>query len=366
MYIVITVSLIAILLTYWDVQKVISNGMMYAFCLLAILYGLHYDYGTDYMQYLYEYENVVNSNYNITSVLDPDNWRNGEFGWGLLQWFFAFAGKNGFFILIALLGIFENAVIYHFITKYLDKKYWIFAVFVYVFSASFYLMGFSMIRQWFAMCLFMFAYNFSEQKKWLPALLIIYVASTIHHTASFLIPFAFWGYLPTKYTKVYTVAILCSFVLLICVGEVVNSALSILMANSDTIEDYIDNYSNIGEGRSFGLGFILNTIPFIVTLLCVYKRGDNLNSRLLLLACIGTMIVAFSQSLAMVKRMSLYFTLLNIVSIPIAYNAISNKVIRNALIVIFIFMQLVGYAGFLNDDTYNGKFDVFKTIFTQL
>ena len=60
------------------------------------------------------------------------------------------------------------------------------------------------------------------------------------------------------------------------------------------------------------------------------------------------------------------FTLLNIVSIPIAYNAISNKVIRNALIVIFIFMQLVGYAGFLNDDTYNGKFDVFKTIFTQL
>ena len=58
MYIVITVSLIAILLTYWDVQKVISNGMMYAFCLLAILYGLHYDYGTDYMQYLYEYENV--------------------------------------------------------------------------------------------------------------------------------------------------------------------------------------------------------------------------------------------------------------------------------------------------------------------
>lgn len=108
MYIVITVSLIAILLTYWDVQKVISNGMMYAFCLLAILYGLHYDYGTDYMQYLYEYENVVNSNYNITSVLDPDNWRNGEFGWGLLQWFFAFAGKNGFFILIALLEYSEE------------------------------------------------------------------------------------------------------------------------------------------------------------------------------------------------------------------------------------------------------------------
>lgn len=130
------------------------------------------------------------------------------------------------------------------------------------------------------------------------------------------------------------------------VGDALNSTLGYLMAQSDTIEDYITNYESYDANKGFGIGFCINTIPFVLSIYYLIKADDSKYKLLILLSCIGSLVVPFSQSLAMVKRMSLYFTLFSVITIPIVYNIVSNKTLRYILIAIFILMQIVGYYGF--------------------
>lgn len=366
MLIVFFISILCLLLTAVEARGKYRHGMLLGFLLVTFLYCIHYDYGTDYMTYYVEFNRVVRSKLSFMDVFDLDNWRNGEYGWGLLQWIFAHLGSNGFFAMVALNSIVENLIIYKVIRKYLDRTYWSFAVFVYLFSSSFYLLGFSMMRQWLAMCLFVFAIDLMMERKILWSVVVVYLASTIHHTATILLPFVFVPFMPLRFSRYYGLAMLCLFAILMLVGDALNSTLGILMIQSDTIEDYITNYESFDANKSFGIGFCLNAIPFVLSIYYLIKVDDSKYKLLILLSCIGTMIVPFSQNLAMVKRMSLYFTLFSVLTIPIVYNIISNKTLRYILIAVFVLMQIVGYYGFLNDPSYIDYYRDFKTIFPQL
>ena len=367
MLIVIVISILCLVLTYFETTKKLPYGMFIGFCGITILYCIHYDFGTDYMTYYYEFQKVASSSYSLKDIFILDNWRNGEYGWGLLQWICAqIAGKNGFFLLVIVNSIIENIIIYKFIRKYTESQYWCFSVFVYLFTATFYLLGFSMMRQWLAMCLFLWSFDYIIEKKIVRSLIIIYLASTIHHTASILLPIVFIAYLPMKYAKYYGITLIVLFALLMLEGDFLNSALGMFMEQSETIEDYITNYDDYDANKSFGIGFLINLIPFVLSVFYLIKGKDDTKKSLVLLACIGTMVVPFSQSLAMVKRMSLYFTLFSIGTIPIVYSFINNKNIRLLFISIFVFMQFVSYWGFLNDPSYQPHYLEFNTIFSQL
>lgn len=367
MLIVIVISILCLVLTYFETIQKLPYGMFIGFCCITILYCIHYDFGTDYMTYYQEFQNVVSFSYSLQDVFILDNWRNGEYGWGLLQWLCAsIAGKDGFFLLVIVNSIVENVIIYKFIRKYTESQYWCFSVFVYLFTATFYLLGFSMMRQWLAMCLFLWSFDFIIEKKVVRALIIIYLASTIHHTASILMPIAFISFLPMKYTKYYGVFFLFLFVLLMLKGDFLNSTLEMLTAQSETIDNYITNYDGYDANKSFGVGFFINLIPFFLSIFYLFNTKDDTKKLLVLLSCIGTMVVPFSQSLAMVKRMSLYFTLFSIGTVPIVYSTLNNKGIRLLLVSIFVFMQFVSYWGFLNDPSYQLHYSEFKTIFSQL
>lgn len=367
MSIVILVSVFCLLLTYLESEKKLAYGMFLGFCGITILYSLHYDFGTDYMTYYNNYLRTAAANYSINDVFVLDNWRNGEYGWGLLQWICSKIDKrNGFFLLVIINSLIENLIIYKFIRKHAKREYWPFSVFVYLFNSSFYLLGFSMMRQWLAMCLILFAYDYILKKKIIISFIIIYIASIIHHTASILFPIIFIAYVPMKYAKYYGVGFFFVFAILMLEGDALNSSLTIIMNQSETIKDYITNYDGYGANKSFGIGFILNMIPFLLSIAYLIKSEDNKNKILVLLACIGTMIIPFSQSLAMVKRMSLYFAIFSLISTPIVYSFVVEKRIRYLLIVLFIFMQVWGYWGFLNDPSYKSHYEEFKTIFSQL
>lgn len=367
MLIVIFFSLICLFLTYLETSKKIPHGMFWGFLGITFLYCIHYDFGTDYMQYYQDYLLVATSSYSIDDVFILDNWRNGEFGWGLLQWCCVqVAGRDGFFLLVVINSVIENIIIYRFIRKYANRNCWVFSVFIYLFTSTFYLLGFSMMRQWLAMCIILYAYDFILRKKIIHSLLLIYIASTIHHTASILLPVAFVSYLPMKFAKYYGLFFLGLFMLLLLEGDFLNDTIGLMMLQSDTIEDYVNNYENFDANKTFGIGFLVNLIPFALSLLYLVKNNDDSKKTLIFLSCIGTMLIPFSQSLAMVKRMSLYFTLFSISAVPIVYSAITKKEIRMLLVVLFLFMQIVGYWGFLNDPSYQPHYLVFKTIFSQL
>ena len=59
MYIVVFVTLIAILLTNLETRGQIKNGMLYGFVLVTLLGCIHYNYGNDYKGYLRWYDEIT-------------------------------------------------------------------------------------------------------------------------------------------------------------------------------------------------------------------------------------------------------------------------------------------------------------------
>ena len=370
MIVVILFSALCLILTYLESVYKLKFGMLFGFVGITILYCIHFDYGTDYMTYYSEYLNVTRYSYSLNDFFKLDNWHNGEYGWALLNWLFSKVSvPAGFFILVAFNSIIENAIIYSFIRNKVDSKNWTFSVFLYLFTPSFYLLGFSMMRQWLAMCLFLLAYDFLSNKRFIWSLLIIYIASTIHQTAIILFPFAFVGYLPMRFSKFYSLFFLFLFVLLMFEGEVLNSALGLFMAQSEVAENYVTNYTvnaQYDATETFRIGFLLNIIPFVLSVYYLLKSNNREKSLMVLIACVGTIVIPFSQVLPMVKRLSLYFSLLSIGTFPIVYSAFNDKKIKYVFICILIFMQFVGYWGFMHDPSYVGHYLEFNTVFSLL
>ena len=59
MYIVISCSILAIILTYLESKGKIPGGMMCGFILMTTLCAIHYDYGNDYMQSYQNYQKFM-------------------------------------------------------------------------------------------------------------------------------------------------------------------------------------------------------------------------------------------------------------------------------------------------------------------
>ena len=143
MVIVLVFSVLCLLLTYLETSHKLKYGMWFGFVAVTILYCIHYAFGTDYMTYFNKYQAVARSNYSIAAIFDAENWRNGEFGWGLLQVLFAsISAEYGFFLMVAVVSIIENIIIYRFIRKHVSVNNYVFAVFIYLFTSSFYLFSF--------------------------------------------------------------------------------------------------------------------------------------------------------------------------------------------------------------------------------
>mgnify|MGYP003306674874 CR=1 FL=1 len=107
-------------------------------------------------------------------------------------------------------------------------------------------------------------------------------------------------------------------------------------------EEYSDAYSNDGGYESVGLGFIINLIPFIVSLIYIAKdkSNDYANRKLVLLASVGAMILPFGRIIHLVSRIGIYFGVYTLASIPIAYGSVRNRVIRWGLMFIFILFSI--------------------------
>ena len=283
------------------------------------------------------------------------------------MWLFSHTGKYGFFIMNIVLGIFENYVFYSFIKRRVTMPSWPLAVFIYLFTTSFYLLGFSMLRQYFAITIFILSYKYIEQKRFFVALFLIYLASTIHLSAVLLLPFAFWGFLPIKRVSVYGFLFLAFFGILSISGSALDSVLELFLG-VDAVEGYLDTYGENVSAGSRGLGFLLNTIPFVVSLYYLFTvRSDSPQVKLLvLMSCLGTMFVPFAGRYQMVQRFSLYFSIFTIASVPITYQHITKREIRIGLLFIFIFMHVYAYLLFFRDPSYIQKYAVYKTIFSAL
>ncbi|WP_308597088.1 EpsG family protein [uncultured Parabacteroides sp.] len=335
--------------------------MRWGFVLITLLGVVHYDYGNDYMSYLNVYKDVTQYDFDLKGILSGVYYR--EPGWALLCCFFKPIG--GFFMMVAVLNIIQNYIVYRCIAQKVDKTWWTMAIFVYLCSTSYYLMSFSMMRQEFVIIVFLGLWKYIKSRKWWIVLIVLYLCSFIHTSALILIPFAFWGYLPMEKSK-YIGVVYLVFLLLLWFGQEFTKEIFVMLMNSEDVAKYADTYGNSTNTMRIGVGFVLNLIPIILSLLFLFKRKKQYTveeRQLVALAIVANLITPFTSIIPLVGRLGMYFGVYSIVSYPLIYGNIERKDLRYVLVSIMIFMLLYDYVLFFNNPVWVEKYSEFHTIF---
>lgn len=368
MYIVIFCSLLALLLTYLDTRGMVKNGMFLGFVLITFLQVVHYDYGNDYMSYYNKYFEITQYDFNLQNILDKELYR--EPGWAILNYCFKPFGDYGFFMLVAVISTFQGIVIYKSIKKYVPNSQWPYAVFIYLFSTSLYLMEFTMLRQMLVMIIFIALWPLIERRKFVIPLIILYLCSFIHASSIILLPFTFWGFIPMgKYTgKIFTVIYLALFVTLFVYKDLIDEIFSFAQTISEDIESYREIYEEGNRITSFGVGFFLNLIPLCVALQYISGQNNNKSIRLMAaLSSISFIILPFGQIIQLIGRVGSYFSVFSIFTIPITYTYLRNNIIRWILISVQVVLLFYSYWEFFKSPVWRESFGgEFNTIFSVI
>lgn len=362
MYIVLFISILALFFTFLESKKFMPNGMKWGFVLVTFLGCIHYDYGNDYLAYMDIYNSIVRYPFDLENIVLGVTFK--EPIWALLCYMFKPIG--GFFMMVAVLNIFQNVLIYRTIKKYVEKPWWPMSVFVYLFTYCLYLLNFSMMRQGLVVCIFFGIWQWIEEKKWIKSLIVLLICFTIHKSALVLLPFAFWGIFPTKNSKLLITVFFFTFVALWFSVSFMNDILSAFMSVEE-ISTYYDIYGNSDKVVSFGVGYLINLIPFVLGLIYFQDRDNKaLNKSVVALAIIAFLIMPFASIIPLITRVSYYFVVYQIIAIPIIYGSLHKRIIKIGLLGIYMFMVFYDYIGFFSSPVWVDKYTTFKTIFSQI
>lgn len=362
MFVVIFCSLLALVFTYTSSVGKNNTGLKLAFGIITFIAAIHYNYGNDYMQYYIVYKQTVSSSIKFSNIIQEK-----ELGWQLLSHFFSYIG--GFFMMVAVLNIIQNICYYYFIKNNVDRKWWVLAVFIYLFNTNLYIINFSMMRQGLIVAIFVGMWPLIKSRKWWLALLVLLLSYTIHSSALFLLPFVFWGFIPVKYNKLIVFVIGILFFGFFLKSDLINTIFERLLLIED-FEYYALTYNDFGSQQTYRLGFLIGCIPLVVALVFLWKRNSLKYSEnwflLVALSCIGSLITPFGDILPIVNRIIYYFTAYRVVAIPISYQYIGNSKIRYVCLFLFIVLTLYAYYSFLSDPIYIPYFSTYHTIFEAI
>ena len=366
MDVVITTSIIAFIFSILDSKGIFKYGLLLCFILISIPLIIHYDYGNDYMPYYYSFKEHTGMGTSWEDVFRNNAIRNNEYMWGLIMMFFSIFGKNGFFIMVATLSIIEATIYYKFIVRYISRKWRWLAVFVFLFSPTFYLLMFSMLRQSLTIALFLFVFTLIEKRKFLLSLMLIFLLSYIHSSALILFPFILIPLIPLDKTKSVAIILLILFIICVASKEFLSTFFN-FFSSIEKVSNYADIYKNSRDTMNLGFGFLLSSIPFLIYLNFLYNDISTKRDSqgIVTMASLYFIVLPFSQIIPLIARVAYYFEAFSIIAIPLTYSRIKIEQLKYVVIAIMILMTLLGYFGFFNSDVFRVPYKEFHTIFSE-
>lgn len=175
------IAIFAVFLAYQSSkEKKHSYCLLMAFILLTLFLSLGYYWGNDVTTYEEWYQSFVSSEVSWWDFSNYDSFTQHDYGFILIN---LLCKPFGFWGMRAIIFVFENAIIYNFVKKHVDKKYYWLAIFIYVFNPNFWVLGSSMMRQWLAMCIVLYGTEFLLKKRYVAFTLFVFIASSIHSSA---------------------------------------------------------------------------------------------------------------------------------------------------------------------------------------
>lgn len=358
---ILTISIIALFLTILDSLKLVEKGLLFAFIIITIVAAIRYDYGNDYTSY-YNYYLQYNDNY-INDVI------NGtvefkEPGWSIFCMLFGFLGQYGFFIMLATISIFCNWVYYRFIIENVPRCHYWLALFIYLFTFDFYVLQMSMVRQGIAIALFVYSYHFLKRKNLLIPILLCILSYTFHKSSVIYFPFLLLSLLRWDvYGKSLSWILLGAFIVFFISNSITEKLFGNLLAWEEM--SIYDRYI-IDEGNQLGIRRLFEFIPFIVSLFYLAQKNTAKKGQkyIVMLSTVATILYPFTMITQLVSRLTYYFSIYYIATIPITYYTIRDKVLRYGLISIFMLITLYLYFINFKSPIYEVAFSKYQTIFS--
>ena len=364
MVVLVITGILALILAYLGQRNALHYGFEFGFAVVTIVAAIHYNFGSDYWAYndfFYEWNRYYSFRWDyhyLTSIFK-------DAGWVLL----CFICKPiGFFGMVAMLNVLQNYIYYSFIKEYVPRNFWTIAFFLYLFTIDLYLMNMSMMRQGLAVSLFVWAVPMIIKKKILQSVGILLFSASIHISAIALIPFILLGIYPIKNGKIISFILFFTFLLMF----IYRDSLGFLLEPLDNFEDISSKLTRsqnaYGRLQSFGLGFVVKSLPFFIGLWYLWKsqNWDEIRSPFVFVATFGYLFIPLSAQVYMLQRMYIYFQALTLATIPLTYECIRYKSIRYTLYMLLIMMTIYEYWSFMNADLYMRTFANYHTIFEVL
>lgn len=363
MFIVVLISILALFLTVLDSLKLLDKGLLYAFIIVTIVAAIRYNYGNDYSSYYDDY--IRYNHYYIQDIINGSvDFK--EPGWSIFCILFSIFGNHGFFVMVGTITIFCNLIYYRFIIENVQRRYYWLALFIYLFTFDMYVLQMSMIRQGIAIALFVYSYHFLKSRKILIPVLLCILAYTFHKSSVIYFPFILLSLIRLdKYGKSLSWILLGAFVIFF-IG---NSIAERIFGNLLSLEEMaIYEKYTLMQGNKLGIRRIFEFIPFCVSLYYLSNRNNAKRGQkyMVMLSTIATILYPFSMIVHLVSRLTYYFSIFYIATIPTTYFYIKDKVLKYGLLSIFMLITLYLYYSNFKDPIYKASFANYQTIFSVL
>lgn len=355
MYSLVFTGLLAILFSLRTPNRITPN-IYFAFLPILIFLAFRYDYGNDYLAYLDIFDDLV---LNSTSISDLQYWH-VEPGWVFLNNLFA---PFGFYTMVAIISLTTTYIYATTIKEYVVPKYYWLAIFLYVFVPDNLLIQASAIRQSLSIAIVVWSFRYLVQARLLLFVGSVMLASTFHASSLIILPFYFVRYLMPCFNKNLVVPAAMLYIsLFFFAPSITNTVFNLELLNKfETFSNYI-KYDNEGTPGS-GIGIIVQGI-YLCMLTYFSSSLDFKHKLVIAMSAIGVLTIPFSVHVGMIYRIGFYFTIFNVLSIPILLRCIKSGWWRFVILIICISYYLVAFVRFHLNENWHDKFYYYKTIFS--
>lgn len=308
----IYIPMLIISLFFTFLSKKVKNRKVYIGLAIAsalpfaIVSSIRYDVGTDY---LYRYVNDYNT------LLKGADVKNLEIGFKLLVQFCILITKN-YQLLFVLTSCVITAFIFY--TIYRDSRNVTLSVTLY-FIGAFFFQSLNMTRQYIALAILLFSYNFFLEKKIVKWCIFVLLA-TLFHTTSLLFAIINIGiWIVMKKLKKD-----------ICLNEKIVLILVAVLFFGEPILRHLINFFliltrfGVYVGSEYDYGD-LQVIPFIINLLLyigmmfIIKRKEEINNTdrfFIIMQATSLLFITLGKTSFLSIRLAYYFSIFQIISIP--------------------------------------------------
>ena len=172
-----------------------------------------------------------------------------------------------------------------------------------------------------------------------------------------------------KNAKYVGIVYLILLVLLWRCQNILNDVFNSILGLNEDFSGYAEYYDEGNNSLKIGVGFVINMIPFILSLYFLFSKKLSISEnskQLVALSAISFLIAPFAQIIQMISRIGMYFGIYNIISVPLIYKNVNNKTLRLVLLSMYIVIMIYSYLNFFESPVWRKAYSDYKTIFPQL